>query len=381
MCFSSQYYMMSFIHVAGMLFLILAVEIMMRVNYNCFGDPATVVLVPTLILIMWLLKWLLVSTANRIGIWKVQETGSDWADDPSAETWGLPSMKELMEQERQRQKGKGYNAWLMNQKLAQETFRYKFLDYNRAWLVANLPNMLTPRTIQRSRPYLIAQFGRMLGLLEDDLGASSDEDDDASQRFKPVDLSASGRAIIRWWLGKARRRIQYRESVQGLIKAAIIAEEQRHPQPVDVEMKHTVEELADKFEESAPEMVEVDLASWKTFFKQNQRYRAVPKGTAQNDAAEAISSELQSEQKTDGFGPIFLSAASKAIMLMWYRKGRTSLRRRAPSWMAKSSRESDEDEPPPRASQWKATVVSASTRAIAIKWLQLGRYELAKRKL
>lgn len=53
----------------------------------------------------------------------------------------------------------------MNQRITSETFRNKFLNYNRTWLVNQLPSILTPRTLRRARPYLLAQFAKILDSL------------------------------------------------------------------------------------------------------------------------------------------------------------------------------------------------------------------------
>ena len=112
-------------------------------------------------------------------------------------------------------------SYLMNQRITSETFRHKFLDYNRPWLVAQLPNVLTPRTLRRSRPHLVAQFTKLLGSVNPDIsstGSSEDEDGGGgAAKFGPVALSTAQRTIIKLWLGKGRRRIRLREIVQPII--------------------------------------------------------------------------------------------------------------------------------------------------------------------
>ena len=114
-------------------------------------------------------------------------------------------------------KGGSHDAFMMNQRITSETFRFKFLNYNRAWLINQLPSILTPRTLRRSRPYLINQFTRILNQLNQDI--SSDSEDDG-RKFGPVALKANSRQIIRWWLAQARRRMRLREVVQPLISKA-----------------------------------------------------------------------------------------------------------------------------------------------------------------
>ena len=81
-----------------------------------------------------------------------------------------------------------------------------------------LPGILTPRTLRRSRPYLINQFTRILSQLNQDI--SSDSDDEGGPKFGIVALNAPSRNIVRWWLAQARRRLRLREVVQPLINKA-----------------------------------------------------------------------------------------------------------------------------------------------------------------
>ncbi|CAE7611611.1 unnamed protein product, partial [Symbiodinium microadriaticum] len=109
-------------------------------------------------------------------------------------------------------KGASHDAYLMNQRITSETFRYKFLNYNRAWLIQQLPQLLTPRTLRRSRPYLINQFARIINSRREDI--SDDSDAEAEKKFGPVALAATSRNIIRFWLDKARRRLRLKHIVE-----------------------------------------------------------------------------------------------------------------------------------------------------------------------
>lgn len=129
-------------------------------------------------------------------MWKIKHENTAWHSNVEDDDFDIPDMDDL--------KGASHDAYLMNQRITSETFRYKFLNYNRSWLVNQLPSMLTPRTLKRSRPYLINQFSRILNQLNRDV--SSDSDDD-SPDYGPVALTATSRKIIRWWLAKARKQV------------------------------------------------------------------------------------------------------------------------------------------------------------------------------
>ncbi|CAM9961134.1 unnamed protein product, partial [Ectocarpus sp. 12 AP-2014] len=177
----------------------------------------------------------------------------------------IPDMDDL--------KGASHDAYLMNQRITSETFRYKFLNYNRSWLVNQLPSMLTPRTLKRSRPYLINQFSRILNQLNRDI--SSDSEDD-SPDFGPVALTATSRKIIRWWLAKARKQVKLRETVQPLINKArgTHCEQCLSKKQLQAKLVFELEDLAAQFAAEHP-ADEFDKVAWKRFWMQNQRYETI----------------------------------------------------------------------------------------------------------
>ena len=126
---------------------------------------------------MWLL--------DKVGLWRLKHEDTAWHQGIGADEeddLGIPRWDEL-----DKIKGASHEAYLMNQKITSETFRYKFLEYNRPWLVSQLPAILTPRTMRRARPYLIAQFTKILGSVNPDISSDSESDDDRP-RFGPVAL-------------------------------------------------------------------------------------------------------------------------------------------------------------------------------------------------
>merc|ERR1711943_54713 len=212
MCFSSQFYFMNTLMVSGIILLVMAIEIMLRADYNMFGDVAALPLALYTITLCYMVQRTALYCAWRFKFWKIKHENTAWHSTPEDEDDGVPRWDEL-----EKIKGASHEAYLMNQRITSETFRYKFLNYNRAWLVAQLPSILTPRTLRRSRPYLINQFTRILNQLNQDI--SSDSEDDG-RKFGPVALKANSRQIIRWWLAQARRRMRLREVVQPLISKA-----------------------------------------------------------------------------------------------------------------------------------------------------------------
>ena len=215
MCFSSQFYLMLTIHCNGILYITLGMEMMLKSEYNPFSDTALIVIVLYLIGCYIVLEHLIMWFVMKIKLWKIKHENTAWhlqiEDDDDLDVPGWEDVK-----------GASHDAYLMNQRITSETFRYKFLNYNRAWLIQQLPQLLTPRTLRRSRPYLINQFARIINSRRDDI--SDDSDAGQEKKFGPVALAATSRNIIRFWLDKARRRLRLKHIVEPLIRRARGAE-------------------------------------------------------------------------------------------------------------------------------------------------------------
>ena len=383
MCFSSQFYMMCTIHVTGIMFAIFGLEIILRARYNIFGDPALLILGPMIIIECYVLQRILVFVADKLGVWQIKHANTAWhatIGDDEDDDFGIPKWDEL-----EKLKGASHEQYLMNQKLTSETFRHKFLDYNRPWLVAQLPSILTPRTLRRSRPYLVAQLSKLLGSVNPDI--SSDTEEEGGPKYGPVSLSSASRTIVRLWLAKARRLMRLREVVQPLINRAKkdrceVCLSQRQLQ---VELIRSIEELADEFEAQHPNMAEFDQVAWKQFFEQNQRYRTICLsclGDKRQKEKEKAAGAYVSDEEGDGakFGPVFLNAASKAIVKMWHQRARAKMGTRPKQRRAQRAVSSDDEEDDIRAeADWarKPLQLSAASKAVAQLWLQKARFSLS----
>jgi hypothetical protein len=213
MCFSSQYFFMLTIQLNGMIYVILAYEVWLRNQYSLFSDAGFFPLVGYLLGCFIGLEFFIFHIAIYFGIWKIKHEGTAWHIIQKGEETELdvPAWEEI--------KGASTEAFIMNQRITSETFRYKFLNYNRTWLINQLPQILTPRTLRRSRPYLINQFARIINARRDDISSDEEsEGDEKQKKFGPVALSTSSRNIIRHWLGQARRRLKLRSTVEPIIK-------------------------------------------------------------------------------------------------------------------------------------------------------------------
>lgn len=386
MCFSSQYFLMLSTYSIGLIYIVLAMEVWLRTNYSPFSDPGFVMLFSIIVAVYILMEKTVMYIALKLKIWKIKHENTAWhiqRDDE--DDLDIPDWDDV--------KGASHDAYLMNQRITSETFRYKFLNYNRAWLIQQLPQLLTPRTLRRSRPYLINQLARIISSRRDDI--SDDSGDEKDKKFGPVALTTSSRNIIRWWLGKAKRRLRLKQIVDPLIRKARGAECEQclSRRQLQVEYEIDIDTMSRMYDNTYPGDEEVDQVQWKSFWMNNQRYHTVCLSCATRRKEVAKNSKMAGnvgdaaalDDAPDAYpdwGPVFLSAASKAIALNWYRKaqrvraGKKGMRKR--DKIVKDISD-DEGEDYPKAWSQQLDKVSASTQAIAVFWLQTARTRMLKR--
>lgn len=128
--------------------------------------------------------------------------------------------------------------------------------------------------------------------------------------------------------------------------------------------------------------------AWKRFWMQNQRYeticlRCISKNKEQardTDVHGAMeeSNEEEEPSKYPDWGPVYLSAASKAILMKWYRRAQENVwgkaGRRRPPVLVDISDDEGEDMP----TNWAVSQVALSeaSKALAIRWLRTARARL-----
>jgi hypothetical protein len=388
MCFSSQYYIMITLHTQAIVEFIFGIECMLRAQegntgYNIWGDTMTLPFgagcllfnYATLRTYMWLI--------DKSGIYRLKHEDTAWHSTlggPDDDEFGIPRWDEL-----DKIKGGSHEAYLMNQKITSETFRFRFLRYNRPWLVNQLPAILTPRTLRRSRPYLIAQLTKILGSANPDVSSDSDSDDDGRPHFGPVSLSTSSRSIARLWLAQARRRKKLREVVQPLISRARRNECEKclSRKQLQVLLIIPIEVLGDRFEKEYPSE-EFDKVAWKQFFNRNAKFQTLclsciqqkqelEKQKAARMAKGVVLSDSDDDEKPR-FGPVFLSASATAMILKWKRDAGDKVRKRG-GRVASAALISDDDEDDDESVAWakKRLKLNAVSKALAVRWLRMAR--------
>ena len=390
MCFSSQYYAMTTLYVTGVIYLALGIQILIRKGHNPFGDPATIILICYVLFISVLIQRASMYVADKLRLWHLKHEGTDWLNEEPDDDFDAAQWDELDDI-----KGASHEAYLMNQKITNESFRHKFLDYNRSWLVQQLPSILTPRTLRRARPYLITQLTKILGSVNPDISSESENDEAGMRQFGPVALSASSRAIIRLWLAKARRRKALLETVQPLMNRARKAECEQclSRKQLQVELLTPIDVLGDRFEAEFPSE-EFDQVAWKNYFQLHGEFKTLclpcikkyrddnvqQQIALQSGGLKPLSKQDQRLNLGPVFGPVHLSAASKAMMLKWLQLARDHARKRGiRTGVAAADISDDEDSDDDAFLNTKARLhLSAASKAILQKWLALGRESLAK---
>lgn len=384
MCFSSQFFMMCTVHITGIVFFVLALEIMARAGYNMFGDPAMPVLLAFVLASGAFVRHTVFFLAVQLEVWKIKHENTAWLAPPDDDDeFGVPRWDEL-----EKIKGASHEAYLMNQRLTSETFRHKFLNYNRSWLVSQLPNILTPRTLRRARPYLLAQFSKILDSLNPQISDDDEDDENAGRpRFGPVTLSAPSRSIARLWLARARRIMRLKAAVQPLIQQARKAECEMclSRRQLQVELAIPIEVLGDKFE-SQSVADEFDVAGWKQFFAQHERFKTLCLNCIVHLKTSAATG--QSRGFDDGFGlggsdgngwsATPLSAASYALMQKWYRKAQDRVFAKSGKRRRVLDVSDDEEELLAHSYEWAKQPVrlNAASTALSRKWLMAARQSL-----
>eukprot|EP01006_Ploeotia_vitrea_P030746 TRINITY_DN63088_c1_g2_i1.p1 TRINITY_DN63088_c1_g2~~TRINITY_DN63088_c1_g2_i1.p1 ORF type:complete len:486 (+),score=-25.79 TRINITY_DN63088_c1_g2_i1:1-1458(+) len=389
MCFSSQYFLMLSVFAIGLIYIIFAFEVWLRANYSPFSDPGFVMLFSVIVAAYLAMEYVIMKVAIAIKLWKIKHENTAWhIQREDEDDLDIPDWDDV--------KGASHDAYLMNQRITSETFRYKFLNYNRAWLIQQLPQLLTPRTLRRSRPYLINQLARIIASRRDDISDDSDEEKD--KRFGPVALTTASRNIIRWWLGKAKRRLRLKQIVDPLIRKARGAECEQclSRRQLQVEYEIDIDTMSRMYDNTYPGDEEVDQVQWKSFWMNNQHYHTVCLSCATRRKELTKLGKMRGEGIPGGtetflddapeqypdWGPVFLSAASKAIALNWYRKAqRARAGKKGMKKRDKIVKDISDDEGDDLPKEWSKQMakLSASSTAIAMFWLQTARTRLLKR--
>jgi hypothetical protein len=328
LCFSSQYYMLNTLHVNAIVYSVLGIVMMARAKYNAFGDPAMSSIVMIILLCSIVMKLVLTRIAMFVGLWTIRNGKRRWHEKIRAD--GEPKIEEWSHEQ-----STCHDEYKLEEKMSSDTFRYKFLRYNRSWIIEQLPNMLTPRVTRRSRPYIMNQLARVLGSIDADISSDSEADD--TPEFDVPSMNASTRAMLRTWYGEAGRMLRLSRLVEPIIQQSRgdVCQFCLGRGSLRVETCYTIEEMNRLYIEEYPECrYDIDQALWKRFWQRRQKYQTICFPCLQNrtrEKYERILDDDRSSDDADSLGDLVTSEldnVSSAILSTWYSKARVSLDRK-----------------------------------------------------
>jgi len=315
LCFSSQYYMLNTIHVNAMIYFVMGVEMMTRAKYTVFGDPAMFPIIASILLCSVATKLLLTWIARMFGLWRIKHEKRGW-HSKVLESEGNPNIEHWDDVQ------VDHDQHMMEQRITDQTFRYKFLNYNRSWILSQLPEMLTPRVTANQRPYMINQFARILGQMNGNISSDSDSDDEPD--FETAPMTASTRSLARTWLIQANRRLRLKKLVQPLIQQSKGTECQicLSRNLLQVETLHSIEIIDEQFKNSYG-TEEMDQVLFKRFWQRNQQYQTICLPCVQKKKNKEHDQIIMDDRSLDdGFDDNLasddLTRTSESILASWY---------------------------------------------------------------
>jgi len=359
----------------GVMMLVLGIQCIVQITWNPFVDPATALLVPGTLVLCYAIERLCVLAARVTRLWAVSEStvqeamwAAALADKGSKkDEFAVPTAEEFAALAASTADAADHG--LMNQRITHDTFRYRFLAANRAWLADRLGEVFTPRTLRRARPYLLAQFAKLLGEAagghEGGGGGSDDEDDEDDDggggeggegggqaggraAFKPVEVDRTQRDIVRGWLQDARRRLALRRAVQPLAARAIRerCDACQARAGLTVVPARTVEAVAEEFEAEFPtgggggSGADLDVQAWRDFYLRRTAFATLcgPCAAAARSVANEVrgatrgAADLAEEAPAfarppaPGARPLALSPAERRVLDYWLAAARAARR-------------------------------------------------------
>ena len=307
-CFSSQWYFMMTVHTNGIMYMVLGIEMMARAQYNLFGDPAMPLIIAFVVATAILVKKLLLWTGLALGLWRVRKDRQNWhllfqqCEEEKANLLHAAAAND----------GDGGIGYEMERRIASESFRHKFLDYNRSWLIDQLPSLLTPRTQRRSQGYLIPQLNRILQNLNTDI--SSDSDDDDGPIFDNPALDREQREVMRSWVHEARDRILMRTAIQPLLQSKQGSHCQRCCLSTHVLCIKSTLSFGEVYAEfSKNQVLHGDQAAFRNYFDKKNEYETICEKCLEDER----NKEKEEEENAAAFDAVMLNDPSQKIILQW----------------------------------------------------------------
>jgi hypothetical protein len=290
------------------MYMVLGIEMMARAQYNLFGDPAMPLIIAFVVATAILVKKLLLWTGLALGLWRVRKDRQNWhllfqqCEEEKANLLHAAAAND----------GDGGIGYEMERRIASESFRHKFLDYNRSWLIDQLPSLLTPRTQRRSQGYLIPQLNRILQNLNTDI--SSDSDDDDGPIFDNPALDREQREVMRSWVHEARDRILMRTAIQPLLQSKQGSHCQRCCLSTHVLCIKSTLSFGEVYAEfSKNQVLHGDQAAFRNYFDKKNEYETICEKCLEDER----NKEKEEEENAAAFDAVMLNDPSQKILLQW----------------------------------------------------------------
>ena len=358
MCFSSQFYFLLGLGGAGSFLFVLSIEMMLRVNYNMFKDPCFLLLIGIVTGGCILVQNLSLFVADVTGVWKVTGTRG-FGDNIVPETGDLPFdinvFREGTDRDSSRREGLGGEFSLDD--ITSDSFRHKFLEHNRTWVLDQLSNMLTPRTAKRLQR-TIRSGGKFRG------GGLSDDDSDEGEpvEFGQIDLSFSSTHIIRSWLAQARQRApgRFKRYLSQLSESGSSESEAEHAKFPPVRVSPFARSL---------------VSGWLQTARQNLRsggQRRMLSDSSDDSATSGSSSGEEGLRKR--FGDVRVRPKSRSILNTWLQRARTTMGSSTKHQeLLSSSGSSESDDSDLDGARWGKAIIKPASSSILRKWLEAAR--------
>jgi len=193
-CFSSQYYFTIGMGAIGSLLIMFSLEIISRNYHNPFGDKMTTFVILVVLCLIWIVQYLCRKFGLRF-LWKIK---------PPVDEYPIKEMppKELTLPDLSKPATKDADV-------TSESFKHKFLNANRSWLIEQLRGSLP-----EGGGYGDAQSdasggggGRQDQQQDRDYDISSDEGSSESDGGPPATLDDAAKAVVRAWIARTRSQL------------------------------------------------------------------------------------------------------------------------------------------------------------------------------
>jgi len=162
---------------------------------------------------------------------------------------------------------------------------------------------------------------------------------------------------------------------------------------LQIEYEVDIDKMGDMYDNAYPGDEEVDQVQWKTFWVNNQRYHTVCLACLTKRKEIQTRNALKSgdfdptvfddeQEDYPEWGPVFLTAASKAILLNWYRKAQRLRAGKKGKRRDKAAKAISDDEGDDVPVSWlnELSKITPATTAIAVKWMRTARARLQQKK-